>query len=144
MPGLITFNGGWALGAAAWPWLYLELLHSPRLHPQSSARDCFIILRFIDPTLCIIRSVQSIVSIVQNFPDFSKISPRNIAFRISCRLIFSTLKLDILLLCFVTVGSFSTKMLKIINFLIKQIEIKPFFHRNLSVSLILGFNSKFN
>ena len=47
-------------------------------------------------------------------------------------------------LCVMTVGSDSTKMLKIINFLIKQIEIKPFFHRNLSVSLILGFNSKFN
>ena len=63
-------------------------------NPQSSARDCFIILRFIDPTLCIIRSVQSIVSIVPNFPDFSKISPRNIAFWISCRLIFSTLKIS--------------------------------------------------
>ena len=74
MPGLITFNGGWALGAAACSGCIWSSWTTrwARLHPQSSARDCFIILRFIAPTLCIIRSVQSSV---QNFPDFSKISP---------------------------------------------------------------------
>ena len=66
-----------------------------------------------------------------------------LTFQISCISRVFNIKVRYLL-CFMTVGSFSTKMLKIINFLIKQIEIKPFFHRNLSVSLILGFNSKFN
>ena len=127
--------GHWALLPA------LAVSGAPELHPQSSARDCFIILRFIASTLCIIRSVQS--------------SPASKTFQISAKSLLEQCgcvsKLDnsvqILyppLLCVMTVGSDSTKMLKIINFLIKQIEIKPFFHRNLSVSLILGFNSKFN
>ena len=74
--------------------------------------------------------------------------PSSKTFQISAKYLLKTLQVFNIkvryLLCFMTVGSFSTKMLKIINFLIKQIEIKPFFHRNLSVSLILGFNSKFN